>query len=186
MQVKYAGLLRIGAGPRAGRDDSISSCRLRDMLAALLIAASLAGSAPGQIDWKHPNNNPVRLVDRGFCVGLAWVTLIPGEVAKVDYGPDFNVYNVRGPGRAEWGAYSGFAGESTPDLKHQLLVKNGVTVFRGTDSRGEFNGYFVGDNQRQNHFFGTVFKDAPTDAAFFSRVTFGATAKARCESYWKK
>ena len=154
------------------------------MVLSALLLLSTAG-ASNQIDWKHPYNNPVRLVDRGFCVGLAWVTLQPGEVATVDYGPDFNVYRVRGPGKAEWGSYSGFAGQSKPDVKHWLLARNGITVFRGVDDRGAFNGYFIGDSSRQNHFFGTVFKDARSDASFFARVMLGTPAKAKCESYWK-
>ena len=146
----------------------------------------LAARAPDQIDWSHPENNPVRLVDNGFCAGLGWVELTPGEVATVDYGPDFSVYRVRGPGKAEWGSYSGFAGQSSPDEAHVLLKKDGVTVYRGVDSDGKFNGYYVGDEHQQNHFFGTMFKDAATDSSFFDRVTLGPAAKAKCESYWKR
>src|SRR4051794_25016794 len=116
----------------------------------LLISALLGISAPSQINWKHPLGNRVHLVNGGFCAGLAWVKLLRGEVATVDYGPDFNVYRVRGPGKAEWGSYSGFAGQSRPDLRHLLLTKDGTTVFRGTDDSGSFNGYFVGDGRQQN------------------------------------
>ena len=156
------------------------------MLAALLVSTLLASGASGQINWKHPSGNPVTLVDGGLCVGLAWVKLLPGEVATVDYGPDFNVYRVHGPGDAEWGAYSGTAGQSSPDAAHPLLRKNGVTVYRGVGTKG-FDGYFIGQEDHgiseQNHFFGTVFKDALTDMQFFSRVTFGSAARAKCESH---
>ena len=144
-----------------------------------------AAAAPDPIDWSHPENNPVKLVDNGFCVGLAWVTLRPGEVATVDHGPDFDVYRVRGPGEIEWGSYSGFAGQSKPDEQHPLLKKDGTAVYRGTDNGGSFNGYFVGDSRQQNHFFGTMFKDSAGDAEFFDRVILGPAATAKCESYWK-
>lgn len=149
------------------------------MLPVLLFSALIA--APDQIDWKHPYGNAVKLIDGGICVGLAWVKLLPGEVATVDYGPDFNVYRVCGPAKAVWGAYSGFAGQSTPDIRHVLLNKDGVSVFRGTRSDG-FDGYFVGEpSSQQNHFFGTMFKDSPGDSAFFARVRFGAAASAKCK-----
>jgi hypothetical protein len=151
------------------------------MIAAFFISALLGGVAADQIDWKHPYGNPVKLVNGGLCVGLAWVKLLPGEVPTVDYGPDFNVYRVRGPGKAEWGAYSGFAAQSTPDIHRILLTKDRVTVFRGTGD-GTFDGYFVGVEGSQNHFFGTVFNDSPSDARFFARVSFGAPANAECES----
>src|SRR5438270_14039583 len=121
------------------------------MIAALLLSALIRQAATDQIDWKHPYGNAVDLVDGGLCVGLAWVKLLPGEVAKVDYGPDFNVYRVRGPGKANWGVYSGFAGQSSPDIRHVLLEKDRVSVFRGTRDK-TFNGYFVGNGQSQNHF----------------------------------
>jgi hypothetical protein len=149
--------------------------------AALILSGLVAAAAPSQIDWKHPYNNSVPLNDGGICVGLAWVRLQPGEVATVDYGPDFNVYRVRGSGNAEWGSYSGFAGQSTPDVAHALLTKDGVTVYRGTDRDGSFNGYFVGEEGRQNHFFGKIFEDSPSDTGFFDRVIFGSAERARCE-----
>jgi hypothetical protein len=151
------------------------------MLAILILSTLLGSGSTDQIDWKHPYGNPAKLTHGGLCVGLAWVRLLPGEVAKVDYGPDFDVYRVHGPRKAEWGAYSGFAGQSAPDLHHVLLSKDGVTVFRGTGN-GAFNGYFIGDNSEQNHFFGTIFKDSSADAKFFSRVRFGASAKMECEA----
>ena len=148
------------------------------VLAALMLSAA---EAPERIDWNHPENNAVRLVNNGFCVGLAWVTLRSGEIVTVDYGPDFNVYRVRGPGNTEWGSYSGFAGQSKPDEQHPLLKKDGVAVYRGTADDGSFNGYFIGDDHQQNHFFGTTFKDSATDSGFFDRVILGSTAKSKCE-----
>jgi hypothetical protein len=142
----------------------------------------LATSAAGQIDWKHPYGNPVNLVDGGLCTGLSWVKLLPGEVATVDYGPDFNVYRVHGPGNAEWGAYSGFAAQVSGNSARPLIKKDGVTVYRALGA--EFQGYFVEEKTKkfsdQNHFFGNVFKDSPGDAAFFARVTFGPAADAKC------
>jgi hypothetical protein len=152
------------------------------MIVALFISALLGGGAPDQIDWKHPYGNPVKLVDGGLCVGLGWVKLLPGEVAKVDYGPDFNVYRVHGPGKAEWGAYSGFAAQVSAG-EGVLLKKDGETVYRAAGK--PFQGYFVEEKGKeitsQNHFFGNVFKDAPIDARFFSRVILGHAAKAKCE-----
>jgi hypothetical protein len=168
---------------------------------ALLLSAFIATASPNQIDWRHPSGNPVQLVDGGLCVGLAWIKLLPGEIATVDYGPDFNVYRVKGPGEAQWGAYSGFAAQAGPDREHPLLTKSGATVYRGTSGAG-FDGYFLEEVRSsvvmerrpdgsvasenisftsQNHFFGTIFKDAPSDEAFFDRVTFGSSARAKCE-----
>ncbi len=144
------------------------------------VLLSLAAPQPEEMDWK---NVPVQLVDGGFCVGLAWVTLKAGEAATVDYGPDFNVYRLRGPEDAEWGIYSGFAGESKPDRQHALLKKNGVVVYRGLGENASFNGYFVEQGHAQNHFFGTTFKDDVSDSSFFERVSFGPTAKTKCESH---
>ena len=144
----------------------------------------LLGSAPPQIDWNHPYGNPVQLVDGGLCTGIAWIKLLPGEIATVDYGPDFNVYRVQGQGNAGWGAYSGFAAQVSADTAYPLVKKDGVTVYRATGA--EFSGYFVEEKTKefssQNHFFGTVLKDDPSDAAFFARVTFGPAADAKCDS----
>ena len=123
------------------------------------------------------------MIDGGLCIGLGWVKLVPGEVAKVDHGPDFDVFRVRGPGKAEWGTYSGSAARVSADVSRPLLKKDGVTIYRAA-SNG-FEGYFAEENGQeissQNHFFGNVFKDASTDATFFRRVTFGVAAKAKCE-----
>jgi hypothetical protein len=152
------------------------------MLAALFLLVAAAASAPGQIDWNHPDDNPVTVRDSGFCAGIGWVTLLPGEVATVDYGPDFNVYRVRGPGGREWGIYTGFAGQSGPDSL--LLSKDGARVYRGTekDEGGKpvFDGYFTSRHHFQGHFFGNVFKDAPADRAFFSRIRLGRKGEQLC------
>jgi hypothetical protein len=146
--------------------------------AALVLAlVRIDGAASAQDD------SSVRLVDNGFCAGLAWVTLLPGETLKRDLGPDFSVYRVNGPGDREWGAYSGFAGQSSPDRRHRLITKDGVSVFRGTGDDGAFNGYFVGNDREQNHFFANFFKDDGTDAQFFDRVELGSKARAKCEKY---
>jgi hypothetical protein len=171
------------------------------VIASIFVSALLGIAAPAQRDWNHPYGNPVQLVDEGLCVGLAWVKLLPGEVATVDYGPDFNVYRVKKPDSAEWGVYSGFASQSSPDREHPLLTNGGVAVYRGSGA-GSFNGYLAeevrskimmqrrpdgsvtGENvsiTSQNHFFGKIFKDAPSDATFFNRVTFGSPARAKCE-----
>ena len=149
-------------------------------VAGLLIL--LATSAPGEIDWKHPYGNPVKLIDGGLCAGLSWVKLLPGEVATIDYGPDFNVYRVHGPGNATWGIYSGSAAQVSGDATHPLIKKDGVTVYRALGT--EVQGYLVEEKTKeftsQIHFFGTVFKDNAGDAAFFARVTFGSAAAAKC------
>jgi hypothetical protein len=131
-----------------------------------------------------PDESTVRLVDNGFCAGLSWVTLAPGESVTRDVGPDFEVYRGRGPGERSWGIYSGFAGQSHPDRDHVLVRREGVAVYRGTSRDGAFNGYIAGDHRAQNHFFGNVFTDRPADAAFFARVEFGDEAKARCGQAW--
>jgi len=127
---------------------------------------------------------PVELHDGGFCAGLSWVSLTSGETVTVEYGPDFNVFHVKGPADRWWGIYSGNFGQSRPDRAHPLLAKDGAVVFRGTgddaSDKGHFNGYFVGDGRGQNHFFGNVFKDAVPDRAFFQRIRLGKTAERLC------
>jgi hypothetical protein len=171
------------------------------VIASLLVSTVLGVAAPAGPDWNHPYGNPVQLVDGGLCVGLAWVKLLPGEVATVDYGPDFNVYRVKEPGAVQWGVYSGFAAQSSPDREHPLLTNGGVAVYRGTGGES-FDGYVVEEVRskivmqrrpdgsvasenvvftNQNHFFGNIFEDAPSDVTFFSRVTFGSPARAKCE-----
>lgn len=150
------------------------------MILSLIISTSISASVVDQPPESGPYGNPVSLVDGGLCVGLAWVKLLPGEVATVDRGPDFDIYRVKGANDAEWGAYSGFAGQSTPDKTLPFLTKDGVTVYPGKASNGSFNGYFIGGNGQQNHFFGTPFKDAAGAFAFFGRVSLGAIAKAKC------
>jgi hypothetical protein len=148
------------------------------MIAPTLIALFLAA----QVDWSHPNDNAVALRQGGFCADISWIGLQDGEAVTVDYGPDFNVYRVTGPGDRSWGVYAGFAGQSRPGAR--LLSKDGTTVYRGTEEDDErkaaFDGYFASDKHEQNHFFGNVFKDKPGDAQFFARVRFGRAAKALC------
>lgn len=151
-----------------------------------LLAILLLGQSAGTIDQSQPMNNAVRLIDNGFCIGEGWVTLRDGESVTVDQGPDFSVYRVRGPGGAEWGVYSGFAGQSGADRAHVLLTKDGVAVYRGIDRDGRFDGYFIGGANAQNHIFGSMLKDASGDAAFFDRVRLGDYAKRRCTEYWKQ
>jgi hypothetical protein len=120
----------------------------------------------------------------GFCAGISWIDLRPGEVLTKDDGPDFTVYRVTGPDGREWGVYSGMAGMADPDRK--LLRKDSKTIFRGVETgeagKRTFSGYFVSSKGAQNHFFGNVFHDSTDDRSFFDRVRFGAAAKLRCGS----
>jgi hypothetical protein len=128
-------------------------------------------------------DQPVTLHDNGFCAGVSWVTLQPGETVTADRGPDFLVFRVKGRADRWWGVYGGMAGQASPDRAHPLLGKDGATVYRGTEAeegRKRFGGYFVARGGGQNHFFGNVFKDAATDRAFFARVRFGRVAEQLC------
>ncbi|MDB5693632.1 MAG: hypothetical protein JWO81_2695 [Alphaproteobacteria bacterium] len=150
-------------------------------VSVLLSLLLLAFQAPEPADRK-PEGNPIELRNNGFCAGISWVILVPGETVTMDDGPDFNVYRVRGPGGREWGVYSGFAGQSAPG--QALLTKDGTTVYRGTerDEGGKrvFDGYYVGRKGGQNHFFGNVFRDDSADADFFKRVRLGKAADKLC------
>jgi hypothetical protein len=152
----------------------------RAFTSVALALVGLAGTARAQDDFSAQT---VRLVDNGFCAGLAWVTLLPGETVTRDIGPDFYVYRVKGPGDRGWGAYSGFAGQSRPDRRRALVSKDGASVFRGTGNDGAFNGYFVGDDHEQNHFFANFFKGDATDAPFFDRIELGRKGSAKCKKY---
>jgi hypothetical protein len=149
------------------------------MILPLALALLQPAFPAPQASPSKPTGNPVRLIDNGFCAGLTWVTLRPGETVKLDIGPDFNVYHVTGPGKKWWGVYSGFAASAKPDEARPLLKRADAAVFRATEE-GRFEGYLVYQKDQQNHFFGSVFADAPGDADFFSRVEFGATAQAKC------
>ena len=148
-----------------------------------LIGAALAFALVGWVGTARASTETVTLIDNGFCAGLAWVTLLPGETVTRDVGPDFYVYRVSGPGDRTWGAYSGFAGQSSSNRRRPLVSKDGAPVFRGTGGDGAFNGYFVGNDREQNHFFANFFKDDAPDARFFDRVEFGSKARAKCKKY---
>ena len=142
------------------------------------IAAFLALSAQGA------GGGSVPLRDNGFCAGLAWVTLAPGQTVALEQGPDFDVYRVSGPGGFLWGVYSGRAGQSRPD--RTLTSRDGTAIRRGTrrsnngDGDGQFNGYVVASGAAQNHFFGGVFRDHANDARFFDQVRLGQAAARLC------
>jgi hypothetical protein len=117
----------------------------------------------------------------GACVGLARVTLLPGETVAVDHGPDFDVYRVSGPAGSkghDWGVYSGgFA--QVKGNGPVLLSRNGVVVRRAIEN-GEFRGYLAAKGYGQDHFFGSVFKGTDADRTFFDRVDFGPKGQALC------
>jgi hypothetical protein len=139
----------------------------------IAVIASLVLAAAAPVDGAS------RLVhDGGFCAGLSWIGLLPGEKLTADDGPDFVVYRVNGPGKRSWGVYSGnFAqvrGNGT-----LLLTRDGVVVHAAVED-GKFRGYLAEKKGWQNHFFGSVFIGKPTDKAFFDRVDFGPKGQALC------
>jgi len=125
---------------------------------------------------------PSRLVhDGGVCAGLSWIRLVPSEQAVEELGPDFSVYRFNGPAGEDdhwWGVYSGRYAQAKA-AGPKLIERDGVTIRRAVEN-GKFNGYLAERDGRQNHFFGSVFNDSPTDLNFFARIDFGTTGQALC------
>jgi hypothetical protein len=131
----------------------------------------------------QPAGGQVPLFENGFCTGISWITLRPGEVVTRDDGPDFTVFQVRGPGDAWWGVYAGNAAQVSGMDAHAFAQRDGVTITSRTDRDG-FRGYLARDSRGwQNHFFGSVFHNASGDLAFFDRVDFSAAGQAKCRAH---
>ena len=142
----------------------------------IALAISLAMPQEGQA---------LKIKEGGFCAGLGWIAVDGGAGYSVDQGPDFSVYRYAGKDGREWGVYSGMASQVSGSTGKVLFSRDGVTV-RSAMVGGQFRGYLATDGSGgQNHFFGTVFTNTPADKAFFDRVDFGPSGKAKCERYWK-
>lgn len=131
----------------------------------------------------QPSGGAVPLFENGFCAGISWITLRPGETVTRDDGPDFAVFRVRGPGNAWWGVYSGNAAQVSGDDGRAFAERDGVTIQAMSNGSG-FGGYLAHDRRGwQNHFFGSVFHNGRDDLAFFARVDFSAAGQAKCEAH---
>jgi hypothetical protein len=140
------------------------------MLALLMIALLAAAT---------DDTEPAQVRDGGVCVGIAWVTLRPGEKVVREPGPDFSVFRFEGPDHRTWGAYSGNAAQVHANGP-LLLKRDGVEVHRAVED-SQFRGYLAHNKQGwQNHFFGSVFTGAAADKAFFDRIDFGKKGQALC------
>lgn len=127
---------------------------------------------------------PLPMKDGGFCVGLGWMSVNDPAGYSLDRGPDFTVVRYDGKDGRYWGAYSGMASQVSDSNGTVLLKRDGVTVRRAIVD-GTFRGYLATRHGQQNHFFGSIFKNAATDRAFFDRIDFGPRGQTKCESYWK-
>jgi hypothetical protein len=146
-----------------------------------LLATSMATTASAAIG--DPTGQPVETFENGFCAGISWITLRPGETVTVDEGPDFYVFRVTGPSNLSWGVYSGNAAQVSDADRRQVARRNGVTISAATEG-GRFRGYLaVNSDGWQNHFFGSVFNGSATDIAFFDRVDFSEAGQAKCQSH---
>jgi hypothetical protein len=141
-----------------------------------MIALLLAASLPTE-------GLPLKFVDGGFCAGISWISPSDPAGFTVDDGPDFRVYRYDGPNGKYWGVYSGNAaqvsyGKKAPFLERDYVKVNAVVV------DGQFRGYLATDRRGwQNHFFGSVFHNDPSDMEFFKQVDFGPKGQAKCKSY---
>lgn len=125
----------------------------------------------------------VTLAEGGFCTGPAWIDAAKDKQFTSMHGPDFNVYRHIGGAEDSWGVYSGRAASVSSAEKKRLLERDGVTV-DAVSVDGRFRGYLASfPDGEQNHFFGAVFKDGASDRAFFDRVDFGATGRAKCAKH---
>lgn len=144
----------------------------------------------GILGWLAGCNSPASTADEfgaqasltnGFCAGISWVNLLPGETMHEQSGPDFAVYKGEGPNGTQWGVYWGSWASSSPQSDHVLIHKSNVEVVRAVKENGQFDGYIVEESGEQNHFFGNVFAGTASDAKFFDRVQLGSVAQAMCE-----
>jgi hypothetical protein len=150
---------------------------------APLTALAIGIATPAFATLSEPTTQSVRTFENGFCAGISWITLRPGETVTMDEGPDFYVFRVAGPADESWGVYSGNASQVSSADRREIVRRNGVTISAATEN-GEFRGYLAANSQGwQNHFFGSVFDGSTRDIAFFDRVDFSAAGQAKCDSH---
>lgn len=152
-------------------------------MAKLLVPVALAfGVVPSAS--AHEPNGPVKLVNNGFCAGISWITLRPGETVTWEIAADYILYTVKSANGEGWTVYAGNKA-ATHGTETELVAKGGVAV-RAAVKDGQFNGYLAQTSAGwQNHFVGGVFLNDHRDKAFFERVDFGPAGAALCKDYWK-
>jgi hypothetical protein len=144
------------------------------LAAAILFLASAAA-----------DETALPIKEGGFCAGISWISVDQPVGYSIERGPDFVVFRYDGPNSVWWGAYSGRYAQVSGSSGATLFKSNGVTV-RSAIVEGKFRGYLaLGKDGRQNHFFGSIFKNDKTDMGFFSRVEFGKSAEEKCKRYWQ-
>lgn len=119
-----------------------------------------------------------------FCVGGAWVKLLPGEHAYPALGPiDANFVYVKRADHKHWTDGAGRELGGSKDIDGVLFDRGELAAWHFINHLGEHSYMFSYNYDAQTLLFdGTVFNGRRSDKKFFDRVAFGMTAKARCKS----
>ena len=125
---------------------------------------------------------PLRLLDGGFCPGIGWISVSDPMGYSVERDAEVTIYRYTGS-TGNWAIFDGAGlGSSSGRV---LMRHRDVTIRRQVDD-GKFSGYLVTDSSDIHYIYqGTIFTDTPADKAFFERIDFGRSGRAKCKRYWK-